>query len=152
MVIVEVFEPLDDSATEEDSNDTSPLLDLPSEPPLLPARNGKSPAPAIAANTSNDSVLQHHHSLQSSLVDSLSSMSSQLKQNSIKFSAALEKDKEVIESAQNKLGGNLGRMKKEGGRLSSYEKTSRSSTWFVIMAVSGVGIAWIMMFLLIKVS
>ena len=79
-------------------------------------------------------------------------MSSQLKQNSIKFSAALEKDKEVIESAQDKLGGNLGRMKKEGGRLSGYEKTSRSSTWFVIMAVSGVAIAWIMMFLLIKVS
>ena len=57
-----------------------------------------------------------------------------------------------MEDAQEKLGGNLGVMQKEGGRLEGYKRKAGGTTCFVIAAVGGVAISWIMVFLLIKVS
>lgn len=57
-----------------------------------------------------------------------------------------------MEDAQDKLGGNLGTMKKEGGRLEGYKRKSGGTTCFVLMALGGVAVMWVFIFLLIKVS
>ncbi|KAL8276724.1 hypothetical protein RQP46_010903 [Phenoliferia psychrophenolica] len=116
--------------------------------------NTQSPSsdPLLPPTTSSSTLLEHHASLQSSLLGSLTSMSSQLKENSKVFADSLEKDKEVVESAQGKLDGNLTRMKKEGGRLGGYGKKSGGMVWITIGLVGAVAAIWVGMFLLIKVT
>lgn len=55
-------------------------------------------------------------------------------------------------SAQDKLDGNLVRMKKEGGRLGSYEKKGRGMVWITIGLVGAVAAMWVGTFLLIRVT
>lgn len=79
-------------------------------------------------------------------------MATQLKLNSLQFSEALSKDKAVMEDAQEKLSGNLGVMKKEGGRLEGYKRKAGGTTCFVLMGTGGVAIMWVGIFLLVKVT
>lgn len=79
-------------------------------------------------------------------------MSSQLRLNSLSLSTSLAADRSVVENAQEKLEGNLGRMKKEGGRLGGYGRGQRGTTCMVIGLVGVVAAAWVVMFLLIKVT
>lgn len=144
---------------------TSPILTpstLPPSPSVLRSRNtpfetdsekaSTLSIPTTSASTATSPLLEHHHSLQSHLLTSLTSMSSQLKSNSLALSSSLAKDKLVMEDAQEKLQGNLGRMKKEGGRLGGYSKKSGGTTCMILGLVGAVAVLWIAMFLLIKVT
>lgn len=79
-------------------------------------------------------------------------MSGQLKTNSQAFASALERDKDVVLGAQDKLDGNLTVMKKEGGRLGGYGKKASGMVWVTVALVGAVAAIWVAMFLLIKVT
>lgn len=106
--------------------------------------------PPPSSGTGN--LLEHHASLQQALLGDLTSMSSQLKTNSQAFAHSLEKDKEVVLAAQDKLDGNLTVMKKEGGRLGGYGKKATGMVWVTVGLVGAVAAIWVGMFLLIKVT
>lgn len=101
--------------------------------------------------TSSD-LLSHHHDMQSNLLSSLTTLSSQLKQSSMAFGENLEKDKAVMEHAQGKLETNHDKMKAQSGKLGVLKKKSRGTTCWTIGVVAVVAVAWVMMFLLIKVT
>jgi Membrane fusion protein Use1 len=82
----------------------------------------------------------------------LAEMAVQLRRNAQQFSAALEDDKEALAEADSKLDKNYTVMQKERGRLSTYSAKSRSTTWIVVLSISVGGIAWIVMFFLIRVT
>ncbi|KAI5476589.1 vesicle transport protein, Use1 family protein [Pseudohyphozyma bogoriensis] len=130
---------------------------LPSEPastlrsrPSAPSRTDSSSPPPPSTSTST--LMEHHTALQSSLISSLTSMSTQLKTNSLTLSENLAKDKEVMEKAQEKLGGNLEGMKKTGKGLREYSGKQRGGTCMMIGIVGVVAVAWVVMFFFIKVT
>ncbi|KAK4690338.1 unconventional SNARE in the endoplasmic reticulum protein 1, partial [Phenoliferia sp. Uapishka_3] len=123
-----------------------------SPPPLLPLQPSSSSNSLPPPPSSSSNILEHHASLQTSLLSSLTSMSSQLKTNSQAFSDSLEKDKEVMLAAQDKLDANLTTMKKEGGRLGGYGKKGKGMVWITVGLVGAVAAMWVGMFLLIKVT
>ncbi|GAA6040049.1 hypothetical protein JCM8097_004755 [Rhodosporidiobolus ruineniae] len=108
---------------------------------LLPASQG----PAGA------DLLSHHHSLQNELMDSLTSLSSALKSNTVAFSENLAKDKEVLERAQEKLGANSTGMEQNQGKLKQVRGRTRGTTCWTVGAVVAVVVAWVMMFGLMRV-
>lgn len=132
----------------------APLLPIPAPSTLRSRSTAATPTPPVDDTpvAKSSSLLDHHHDLQQSLITDLTSMSSQLKMNSLALSSALALDRAVVEKAQDALDGNLTRMKKEGGRLGSYEKKSRGTTCAVIGLVAVVAAAWVLIFLLIKVT
>ena len=77
-------------------------------------------------------------------------MASRLKANSLIFSSLLEKDKQLLNSAEEKLEGNLSGMTKERERLKGYEKKGGVGLWFTIGAVGAVAAAWFFMFALMR--
>lgn len=96
--------------------------------------------------------MEHHASLQNSLLSSLTSMSSQLKFNTMSFSQSLAEDKEVMEGAQRKLETNYDKMKQQGGRLDTLRKKSRGTTCAMVGIVASVAVAWVVMLGLIKIT
>lgn len=101
--------------------------------------------------TSSD-LLSHQHDMQNSLLSDLTSLSSRLKTNSQTFSSNLEKDRAVLEGAKEKLEVNHERMIKEGGRLKEGKKRNRGTMCWTVGVVGAVAVAWVVMFLLIKVT
>ncbi len=82
----------------------------------------------------------------------LAEMAAQLRRNAQQFSAALEADKEAIAEADSKLDANYNVMHKERGRLSTYSRTSRGTTWLVFLSLGVVGVAWVIMFFVIRIT
>jgi hypothetical protein len=109
---------------------------------------GKKDAPTTQ---SLSNLLSHHRSEQESLTEELASMAERLKMNSLEFSHLLEKDKDLLQNAEEKLEGNLGGMIKERDRLKEYKKKGGVTTWFVIGAVLAVMGAWLFMFALMRI-
>jgi len=79
-------------------------------------------------------------------------MATQLKLNSLHFQASLQKDKDVLENVEEKMGGNLDVMSKERGRLGAYERKGSWTTCYVIIAVAMVACAWVFMFAVMRVT
>lgn len=96
-------------------------------------------------------LLSHHRSEQELLTEELATMASRLKMNSLEFSQLLEKDKSLLENAENQLDGNLSGMIKERDRLKAYKKSGGVTTWFVIGSVLAVLFAWLFMFAIMRV-
>lgn len=63
----------------------------------------------------------------------------------------LASDKTLLETAEEKLEGNLGGMTKQRDRLKGYSKKGGVTTWFVIGAVAAVSLAWFLMFAMMRV-
>jgi uncharacterized protein (DUF342 family) len=108
--------------------------------------------PAGSSTATSSDLLSHHHSLQSTLLDSLTDLSSALKTSTVQFSTNLAKDKEVLERAQNKLEGNSESMEKNQGRLKTVRGKTRGTTCWTVGAVVVVVVMWIMMFGLMRVA
>jgi len=89
---------------------------------------------------------------QEELSAQLADMAKQLKMNSVHFAEALARDRVVMEGAEEKLQGNLTRMQAERGRLNVHSLKSGSTTWIVIAAIVTVVVAWIVMFLIIRIT
>jgi len=78
-------------------------------------------------------------------------MAERLKLNSVTFGDILSKDEKNIDEAQNVLGSNLDRLKREGNRLGKYTAQSSKTTWLVWLVVLIVCFAWVLMFMLIRI-
>lgn len=111
--------------------------------------SGKKDTPSDTQSLSN--LLSHHRSEQESLTEELATMASRLKMNSLEFSQLLEKDKGLLEKADEQLDGNLTGMIKERDRLKDYKKKGGVTTWFVIGSVLAVLFAWLFMFALMRI-
>lgn len=120
------------------------------------AADSTAPPTAVSSSTApagNGSVLlDHHHALQEELISSLASMSGQLKTNALGFGDKLEKDKEVMEEAKQKLEENHEGMVKQAERLKGYSGKQKGTTCWTIAVVAGVAVAWVGVFMLIKVT
>jgi len=82
----------------------------------------------------------------------MAEMATQLKKNAQFFGKALEDDKEAMERAEAIIEKNLTTMQKERGRLGTYSGKSRSTTWLVFLSVAVVGVSWVLMFFLIRIT
>jgi len=82
----------------------------------------------------------------------MADMATQLKKNAQYFGKALEDDKEAMAHAEALLEKNMTTMQKERGRLGTYSGKSRSTTWLVFLSVAVVGIAWVLMFFIIRIT
>lgn len=109
----------------------------------------KKETPADTQSLSN--LLSHHRSEQETLTEELADMAKRLKMNSLEFSQLLEKDKGLLENAEEQLDGNLSGMIKERDRLKEYKKKGGVTTWFVIGSVLAVLFAWLFMFALMRI-
>ena len=89
---------------------------------------------------------------QEEMSNQLADMAKQLKMNSLHFAETLARDRAVMEGAGEKLQGNLTRMQTERGRLKVHSLKSGSTTWIVMGAIITVIVAWIVMFLIIRIT
>ncbi|GAA5913081.1 hypothetical protein JCM5296_001673 [Sporobolomyces johnsonii] len=128
-------------------------------PPPWANKKGKSPAAATAedllpadSSPAGTDLLSHHHALQSSLLSDLTTLSSTLKTSSLAFSSNLDKDREVLEKAQEKLERNSGRMGVEQARLKQVRGKTRGTTCWTVGILAVVAALWVLVFLLIKVT
>lgn len=120
---------------------------------LSPESGGRRPPPQPSPSTTQSlsTLLSHHRSEQDTLSEELAQMASRLKHNSVAFSDMLASDKALLETAEEKLEGNLGGMSKQRDRLKGYSKKGGVTTWFVIGAVAAVSLAWFLMFAMMRV-
>ncbi|KAG8907931.1 hypothetical protein FRB99_001439 [Tulasnella sp. 403] len=89
---------------------------------------------------------------QEELSAQLAQMGHQLKLNALHLANSLAKEKGVIEDAAEKLDRNLGTMTKERVRLRDHSGKSGNTTWLVVGAILCVIIAWVMMFVVIRLT
>ncbi|MCO5565695.1 hypothetical protein L7F22_019369 [Adiantum nelumboides] len=97
-------------------------------------------------------ALQSERSVQDSLSGELLRMAGILKANSIKFADALERDRKILEQADEKLQGNLTLMTRTRGKLGDYSRKARGMGWITLSAVAMVCSSWVVMFLLIRLT
>ncbi|KZO98821.1 hypothetical protein CALVIDRAFT_561762 [Calocera viscosa TUFC12733] len=123
---------------------------LPAEP-LLPEFSfiRQQPAQKDAAEPQAEFLL---NTVQQELTDQLAAMGHQLKLNAIHFGERLAADANVVKEAEEKLVGNLERMRTERFRLRDYSSTARGTTCLVISCILVVIIAWVMMFVVIRIT
>lgn len=139
------------------TSEESPLYTpiTPSFAQQRPAASANKPASSSSARDSRDATtrfLSTSLQTQEELSSQLAAMASQLKANSLRFTDALVKDKAVLEGAEEKLQGNLTKMQKERGRLGVLRGKSGSTTWLVLGSLVVVMIAWVVTFLLIRIT
>lgn len=97
-------------------------------------------------------ALQSERSVQDSLSGELLRMAGILKANSIKFADALERDRKILEQADEKLQGNLTLMTRTRGKLGDYSRKARGMGWITLGAIAMVCSSWVVMFLLIRLT
>ncbi|KAJ8518335.1 hypothetical protein ONZ45_g4603 [Pleurotus djamor] len=139
------------------------LLLSPSEPSTsfispIPTLLIPTTAPAQTSNTTAvgassgvaPKFLHNTTALQQELSEQLAQMATQLRRNAVHFSESLEKDKAVVEDAQQKIEGNLDGMTKERIRLRDHRGKSQSTTCLVVASLAIVCVLFILMFFLIR--
>ncbi|KAJ1723847.1 Trimethylguanosine synthase [Coemansia erecta] len=86
-------------------------------------------------------LLKSQRATQDDLSSDLLKMASILKKNSLAFGDLIEKDRDVVDSAAEKLDANLANMEKHGGRLDKFRKRSWGTTgltWLTVLVVVSV--------------
>ena len=139
-------------------SDTTPFpsANIPSALPTyissnFPPGSARSPDTAAVA-TGASRFLQNSNALHQDLSEQLAQMAVQLKRNALHFSETLEKDKAIVEEAQQKLEGNFDVMQKERIRLRDHRGKSGSTTWLVVGIVLTVVLLFVMIVLLIRLT
>ncbi|KAI0644696.1 hypothetical protein C8Q79DRAFT_1001956 [Trametes meyenii] len=115
-------------------------------PPALPASVETSTAKATPAFMQNSAALHEELSAQ------LAQMATQLKRNAVHFAGALEKDKAVVQDAQEKLERNHDVMSKERVRLRDHHSKSWGTTWITFLSIAVALIGFILTFLIIRIT
>lgn len=98
------------------------------------------------------SLLSSDRNTQEALSTELLRMAGVLKNQSVSFSSALERDRKLLESADEKLLQNLDIMTKTRGRLGEYAHKARGMGWFTLGTVIMVVISWVVMFVVIRLT
>ncbi|KAI0088090.1 hypothetical protein BDY19DRAFT_891725 [Irpex rosettiformis] len=118
---------------------------------LLPASTPTtSEKPTLPAGT--PAFLQNSASLQEEMSEQLAQMAAQLKRNAMHFSSSLEKDKAVVEGAQEKMERNFDGMSKERVRLRDHRGKSWGTTWLVILSMVVAVVGFMLTFLVIRIT
>ncbi len=139
-------------------SDTTPLpsANIPSAIPTYISSNfppGSAKLPDTAAVATGASrFLQTSNALHQDLSEQLAQMAVQLKRNALHFSESLEKDKAIVEEAQQKVESNFDIMKTERIRLRDHRGKSGSTTCLVVAIMSAVVLLFVMMVLLIRLT
>jgi hypothetical protein len=97
-------------------------------------------------------ALQSDRSIQDSLSGELLRMAGILKANSMAFADALERDRQILEQAGEKLQGNLTLMTRTRGKLGEYSRKARGMGWLTLGSVAVVCASWVVMFVLIRLT
>jgi SNARE protein 1 len=109
-------------------------------------------APSTATDTPTRHDLQSSSAVHEELSAQLAQMATQLKRNALHFSESLVKDQSVVEEAQEKLEKNYGFMKTERTRLRDHGGKSSSTTWLTMGSMVIVAVAFVVMFLIIRLT
>lgn len=117
---------------------------------LLPASTS-GPSSAKASEISPE-FLNASRQTQDEISERLAEMAVQLRRNAHHFATALEDDKDALAEADTKLDTNLSTIQKERGRLGTYSSKSRGTTWLVVISILVVIIAWVIMFVVIRLT
>lgn len=119
-----------------------PYSSHPTTTPTKPTTNSEKQTAYIATSlqTQEDLSLQ------------LAEMAKQLKLNALHFTNALEKDRAVVQDAEEKLEGNLTKVKAQRSRLLVHSGKSGKTTWLVLGSMVVVLIAWVLLFLVIRIT
>jgi hypothetical protein len=139
-------------------SDTTPLpsANIPSAIPTYISSNfppGSARLPDTAAVATGASrFLQTSHALHQDLSEQLAQMAVQLKRNALHFSESLEKDKAIVEEAQQKVESNFDVMQTERIRLRDHRGKSGSTTCLVVAIILAVMLLFTMMVLLIRLT
>jgi len=122
---------------------------------LLLSPADTSPPAAAESNPVSSSTrraLQSSSAVHDELSSQLAVMATQLKRNALHFADSLVKDQAVVEQAQQKLEQNHGFMQKERTRLRDHSGKSRSTTWLTVASLVIVGVSFIIMFFIIRLT
>lgn len=126
-----------------------PELIPPAEADLIPISR---PPQTLPSQVQLSSVLSASAQTHEELSAELARMAEQLKRNTQYFSESLGKDKALVQTAAEALDKNYDSLSKEGQRLKTHSKKSFWTTWIVIAAVLVGCLAWIMMFIIIRIT
>lgn len=102
--------------------------------------------------TSTAPLVSGDRSTQEALSSELLRMASILKNQTISFSSALERDRKLLESTDQQLSQNLDLMTRTRGRLGEYAHKARGMGWLTLGTVIMVVITWMLMFVVIKLT
>jgi len=150
-------EPLTPSVAEDDTSETQPTSStaeavaaptLIAVSPPLPSTSTSKPATAATITSS----FLDSNALHTDLADQLASMARQLKQNAVHFSESLVKDQAVLNDTHEKIEQNMVTMKEERVRLRDHRGKTWNTTWLMLASVVGVLIAFVLTFMVIRIT
>lgn len=118
---------------------------LPPSIPTLPKEDSNTTAAAPA-------FLQNSAALQEEMAEQLAKMATQLKRNAVHFAGSLEKDKAIVQDAQEKMERNYDGMTKERVRLRDHRSKSWGTTGIVILSLIVAVIGFVMTFFVIRLT
>lgn len=102
--------------------------------------------------TSTAPLVSGDRSTQEALSSELLRMASILKNQTISFSSALERDRKLLESTDQQLSQNLDLMTRTRGRLGEYAHKARGMGWLTLGTGIMVVMTWVLMFVVIKLT
>lgn len=109
--------------------------------------------PSTSSSTSTQQpLLSTERTTQEALSTELLRMASILRSQTVSFSSALERDRKLLESADEKLVQNMDVMTRTRGKLGEYAHTARGMGWFTLGTVLMVVMTWVVMFVVIKLT
>lgn len=117
-----------------------------------PTFPGSLALPSSSSITATPTILQNSRALHEELSEQLAFMATQLRRNATHFSAALDKDKSVLETMQEKVEGNFAFMLRERVRLRDFRGKSGGTTCLVMASVVVVMIAFMIMVFIIRLT
>jgi len=159
-VAVELVDPGPSEAIELEPRATSPPAKEADPAPdslkdLLLSPSDTSPPAAAEINSVSSSTrraLQSSSAVHDELSLQLAQMATQLKRNALHFSDSLVKDQAVVEQAHQKLEQNHDFMQKERTRLKDHSGKSSSTTWLTVASLLIVGVSFMIMFFIIRLT
>jgi hypothetical protein len=105
-----------------------------------------------AARARPTGPLESTRKVQDEISHELAQMAGQLKKNALHFSGSLEKDKAVLEAADQQLDKNYDKMLKTQTQTKTMSSKRSGTTCFVFAIVLGVSVAFFFMVLLIRAT
>ncbi|KAJ1650809.1 hypothetical protein IWQ61_008479 [Dispira simplex] len=107
-------------------------------------------APEPTDPEQSERLVQHHRQIHDELTGDLVHMAQTLKGNSMLFGDLLNKDRQVLQDAQEVISSNVDHMQKHGGRLTTYSRKSWSTTWMTWLIILVVCLTFIMVYFVVR--
>lgn len=89
---------------------------------------------------------------QQEITDDLTMMTDQLKKNALALSEGLASDVPLLEQASNKLETNADKMTNQRKQLNAFSSSSSSMGWLTLASIVMALVAWIIIFIIIKIT